>query len=222
MQITEWFSHSHDTGGLTVFAIGDIHGVREPMDALLGAMRELARDLDTAGTDLVWLGDVIDRGPDSADCLSAYLADDPAFERVVRLCGNHEQLMMLALGYSPKHRTGQFGLIRPRFTLATSGSKTAVALLPKASSLQQVCPHLKERIPVNCGRRCPSHSSSSASIFQAGSMKATDHTIVQGPCFSCMGELIRTVTTSGSLSSLGGSCLNGMQATTGPGSTPLS
>ncbi|WP_323794737.1 metallophosphoesterase [Nisaea sp.] len=106
--IGEWLEHPYSTAGRRIFAIGDVHGMRIPMEAVLDTMRELAGEGGPDGADLVWLGDVIDRGPDSAACLQAYLADDPAFARTVRLCGNHEKMMLLGLGFSPKHRPGLF------------------------------------------------------------------------------------------------------------------
>lgn len=67
-----------------VFVVGDLHGMAHAFERLL----------DAAGfdpsQDLVWsLGDLIDRGPFSARCLS--LLDEPWF-RAIR--GNHEQLML--------------------------------------------------------------------------------------------------------------------------------
>jgi|TARA_E500000318_G_scaffold85190_3_gene81083 serine/threonine protein phosphatase 1 len=101
--ISPWYSHPYSTAGRRIFVIGDVHGMLEPMESVLETFRELAGEGGPEGADLVWLGDVIDRGPESAACLQAYLADDPAFENVARLCGNHEQMMLLGLGFHP-HR----------------------------------------------------------------------------------------------------------------------
>lgn len=68
------------------FAIGDIHGDLEHLEALLGILPRLSAD-DT----LVFLGDYIDRGPDSAGVVR-YVRElrhqTPA--QVVTLRGNHE------------------------------------------------------------------------------------------------------------------------------------
>ncbi|WP_323794736.1 metallophosphoesterase [Nisaea sp.] len=106
--ISPWYEHPYSTGGRRIFVIGDVHGMLEPMEFVLKTFRELAGEGGPEGADLVWLGDVIDRGPKSAACLQAYLADDPTFENVVRLCGNHEQMMLLGLGFHPYRDRGDF------------------------------------------------------------------------------------------------------------------
>ncbi len=68
------------------FAIGDIHGDLEQLDILLHRLPELTKD-DT----LVFLGDYVDRGPDSAGVVKRVReveAKSPA--KVVCLRGNHE------------------------------------------------------------------------------------------------------------------------------------
>lgn len=68
------------------FAIGDIHGDREALEVLLERLPTL-----TASDTLVFLGDYVDRGPDSAGVVRAVRAlpsQTPA--RVVTLRGNHE------------------------------------------------------------------------------------------------------------------------------------
>lgn len=70
-----------------IHALSDIHGHANEFTRILNAI-----DLDThIGDSLVLLGDYIDRGPDSAECL--YLAkalSDRYPERVTVLLGNHE------------------------------------------------------------------------------------------------------------------------------------
>ncbi|KQO69895.1 metallophosphoesterase [Methylobacterium sp. Leaf87] len=79
--------------GLT-YAIGDIHGCADALRRLLAAI-----DRHRAGAPrrLVFLGDYIDRGPDSAGVvatLRALQAAEP--EAVTCLMGNHESLMLAA------------------------------------------------------------------------------------------------------------------------------
>jgi serine/threonine protein phosphatase 1 len=75
---------------MKTFVIGDIHGRRAQLAALLEA---LPRDSDS--DTLVFLGDLIDRGPDApgvvADVMELHQANP---ERVVTLRGNHEQMML--------------------------------------------------------------------------------------------------------------------------------
>ncbi|RZJ01667.1 MAG: serine/threonine protein phosphatase [Brevundimonas sp.] len=77
-----------------VWAVGDIHGRQDLLAPLLAAV---TADLAAATADrklLIFLGDYVDRGPDSKAVLETLCAcaDDPAVETVF-LRGNHEQKM---------------------------------------------------------------------------------------------------------------------------------
>jgi serine/threonine protein phosphatase 1 len=88
--------------GETVFAIGDVHGCRAEFVALLDAVQTLARE--SKGTRrLVYLGDMIDRGPDSLGVLRLWAesARLRGVDRIDRLIGNHEIVMLLALRGGP-------------------------------------------------------------------------------------------------------------------------
>src|SRR5215813_9666409 len=79
--------------GLTIYAVGDIHGRRD----LLDQIHELI-DIDktTTGTERkveVYLGDYIDRGPDSATVISR-LIERSRRASTIFLRGNHEQLLL--------------------------------------------------------------------------------------------------------------------------------
>jgi serine/threonine protein phosphatase 1 len=78
----------------TIYAIGDIHG---RADLLAGLLSEIKAD--AAGKErplIVFLGDYVDRGPDSKGVIDAILGGIPGFD-VVCLRGNHEDLMLGAL-----------------------------------------------------------------------------------------------------------------------------
>jgi serine/threonine protein phosphatase 1 len=81
----------------TVFAIGDVHGCHEQLARLLAEFSGLSAQRPAR---LIFLGDLICRGPSSLAALNLW--SDPAlthrFTRVHRLSGNHEQLLMLAIG----------------------------------------------------------------------------------------------------------------------------
>lgn len=76
----------------TVFALGDIHG---RLDLLEAALAIVAREKE-ADDMLVFLGDLIDRGPDSLACVRTAMSALPGMERKF-LCGNHEQMARGAL-----------------------------------------------------------------------------------------------------------------------------
>jgi len=76
---------------MATIAVGDIHGNRAALDDLLGELEaEVAPD-DT----VVFLGDYIDRGPDSKGCIDRIIQ----FRRTIRatvvtLVGNHEDWLL--------------------------------------------------------------------------------------------------------------------------------
>jgi serine/threonine protein phosphatase 1 len=76
---------------MATFAIGDVHGNLAALDDLL---RQLGGAV-SEGDVVVFLGDYIDRGPDTKGCVDAILAlqHDIAAE-VVALCGNHEDWLL--------------------------------------------------------------------------------------------------------------------------------
>lgn len=77
------------------YAIGDIHGCSDLLDALLDRIDAHANGRERR---LVFLGDYIDRGPDSAAVLrtiSRLQWSEP--DRVTCLMGNHERMLLDAL-----------------------------------------------------------------------------------------------------------------------------
>ena len=83
-----------ETGqGERVYAIGDIHGRFDLLGALLRAIQEDSNRRLPNATRLVFLGDAIDRGPDSAAVLRA-LHRASSFEGVTVLRGNHEAALL--------------------------------------------------------------------------------------------------------------------------------
>jgi hypothetical protein len=81
----------------TIFAIGDVHGCHGQLAVLLDTFKALANN---GSARLIFLGDVICRGPNSLAALSLWAAPalEQRFTRVHRLSGNHEQLLMLSIG----------------------------------------------------------------------------------------------------------------------------
>ena len=76
--------------GERVFAIGDVHGRLDLLQMLVAAIEEEQQSLPPARPTLVFLGDYVDRGPDSRAVIDRLVERPlPAFERV-HLRGNHE------------------------------------------------------------------------------------------------------------------------------------
>jgi serine/threonine protein phosphatase 1 len=78
--------------GQRVYAVGDIHGEADLLTSLLHAIREDSQRRAPAKVTLVFLGDFIDRGKDSAALLKVFsLVSD---EAVKVLKGNHEAALV--------------------------------------------------------------------------------------------------------------------------------
>src|SRR5277367_3357051 len=87
-----------------IFAIGDIHGRPDLLAALLDAASAAPRR--EPRRKIVFLGDLIDRGPDSFGAIDLSIAARAfvgADERVA-LMGNHETMMRMALDRATPHR----------------------------------------------------------------------------------------------------------------------
>lgn len=82
--------------GRRVYAIGDIHGCRAQMERLLD---RIADDLDgyAGKSRLVFLGDYVDRGPDSAGVIERLVSGDLPGDKQHFLIGNHEAAMLEAM-----------------------------------------------------------------------------------------------------------------------------
>lgn len=84
--------------GIRVYAIGDIHGRLDLLDELLTriAADDRARPRDVV-TQYVFLGDLIDRGPDSSGVVERLMAFGRDRRDVRFLMGNHELVFLRAM-----------------------------------------------------------------------------------------------------------------------------
>jgi len=79
-----------------LIAIGDVHGCAKALRGLLSAIAPKPRDT------LVFLGDLIDRGPDSRGVIELVLKLQK-LTRVVVIKGNHEEMMEAVLNRQMEH-----------------------------------------------------------------------------------------------------------------------
>lgn len=79
--------------GQRVYALGDVHGRADLLAALIHAVETDDAGRDAASTTVILLGDLVDRGPDSAGVIR--LAREWQARRGVRfLMGNHEEMFL--------------------------------------------------------------------------------------------------------------------------------
>lgn len=76
---------------MLTFAIGDVHGCLDQLTRLLDECRRFAKESPST---FIFLGDYIDRGPDSRGVINLVM-DMP--DRVIALAGNHEDLLLASL-----------------------------------------------------------------------------------------------------------------------------
>jgi serine/threonine protein phosphatase 1 len=81
--------------GQAVYAIGDVHGRLDLLEDLLARIRDdAARHSADEARSLVFLGDYVDRGPESRGVVDAVMAEPLPGFTTVRLLGNHEEAML--------------------------------------------------------------------------------------------------------------------------------
>lgn len=83
--------------GARVYAVGDIHGRLDLLDDLLARIDADDARRGPAETAVIFLGDLIDRGPDSAGVVERLRGIAGSDRRIRFLAGNHEEILLEAL-----------------------------------------------------------------------------------------------------------------------------
>ena len=127
-------------------AIGDIHGCHATLEELLNTVEIGARDT------VVFLGDYVDRGPDTPGVLARLIAFGRAHEHCVFLRGNHDAMLLHFLGVAEPGFGGEsFLLARNRgdTTLRQYGCPAALIepwlstpALPDAATRREMLSHI--------------------------------------------------------------------------------
>ena len=113
---------------MATIAIGDVHGNKAALDDLLRQLTSEVRSSDV----VVFLGDYIDRGPNTKECVDRILAlHEELPGAVVCLCGNHDDWFLRTLRDSRQHT---WLLATDAFTTIQSYSVEAAHVLREAAS----------------------------------------------------------------------------------------
>ena len=80
------------------YAIGDIHGRLDLLDEILERIEDDSGLRSPANVTIVFLGDLIDRGPQSAQVVERLRRYRPGFAKTVFLMGNHEEVLLRIVG----------------------------------------------------------------------------------------------------------------------------
>lgn len=83
--------------GYRVYAVGDVHGCLDLLDELLGSIEQDWEQRGPAKTVILFLGDLIDRGPASNQVIERLRTYAPEGARLVFLIGNHEEVLLRLL-----------------------------------------------------------------------------------------------------------------------------
>ncbi|MEM8658153.1 MAG: metallophosphoesterase family protein, partial [Pseudomonadota bacterium] len=129
-----------ETDGRRIYAIGDIHGC---LDALTEMMGRVHADLAANPHDaplVVFIGDYLDRGPDSRGVVDLLLTLEAGELPTVFLLGNHDAMLLDYLG-DPAHRaTHKYHW----FDAALGGDKTVASYgVPGADPTKPEAVHAK-------------------------------------------------------------------------------
>ena len=83
--------------GRRAYAVGDVHGRLDLLDELLRLIESDSAARPSARVTIVFLGDLIDRGPESAQVVERLRRYRPSFAKTAFLMGNHEEVLLRIL-----------------------------------------------------------------------------------------------------------------------------
>jgi len=84
--------------GYRAYAVGDIHGRLDLLEQLLGKIHDDIASRKSRKILLVFVGDLIDRGPDSAQVVERLRTYEHPGVQAIFLLGNHEEVLLRILG----------------------------------------------------------------------------------------------------------------------------
>lgn len=130
--------------GMRVYAVGDIHGRLDLFDTLLRMIEEdSASRQPVESTRLILLGDLIDRGPESAGVVERCRQLVEGSPDASYIIGNHEEILLLA-AEGKKQMAALFDRVGGRETLLSYGVAPEVY---EQASLDDVIAMIQEHVP---------------------------------------------------------------------------
>ena len=129
--------------GQRVYAIGDIHGRDDLFAQLIDMIRADHATRGPAKITLILLGDLVDRGPDSAEVIDRAISLRAEFPDTRLLIGNHEECFLAALVGDVRHL---------RYFMRIGGDATVRSYWKDDASLasasfEEVSEQLRQRVP---------------------------------------------------------------------------
>ena len=130
--------------GLRVYAIGDVHGRFDLLRTLLDAIAADDRARGPAETHVVMLGDLIDRGPQSAEIIDFFLKRMPDFARFHFILGNHEEMLLKLIDAPSAEDAAHFLRYGGRETFESYGVPQLMLDLPERYPVEALADHVPE------------------------------------------------------------------------------
>ena len=125
--------------GQRVYAIGDIHGRNDLLAQLLSQIDADDEERGSADTHIIFLGDLMDRGEDSAGVIETAMALRASGRKVRFLMGNHEEVFVRACRKNDSKTT--------RFFLRIGGEETVLSYpITRAEYITLDMEQLSERL----------------------------------------------------------------------------
>ncbi|MEZ0243931.1 MAG: metallophosphoesterase family protein, partial [Sphingomonas sp.] len=127
-----------------IYAIGDIHGCADLLDQLLGMIDEDNIARAPAKTRLIFLGDLIDRGPGSRQVVERLMDVKARHPGTHILLGNHEEVFLQAM------RTSSPGALRYALRIGADTTIQSYGVTGDEytrTSIEQLLDIAKERVP---------------------------------------------------------------------------
>jgi serine/threonine protein phosphatase 1 len=116
------------------YAVGDVHGCKEELVKMLDKIVKHGFSDEDA---LVFLGDYVDRGPDSKGCIDTILEFKKDRDNVFCLMGNHEDMMVSWAGWAPSAFGQYFFANGGSATMKSYGSTVAASKEERVSKIPE-------------------------------------------------------------------------------------
>ncbi|QGZ93371.1 metallophosphoesterase family protein [Terricaulis silvestris] len=129
------------------FAIGDVHGRADLLDQMLLRIAHDVAEANSQNAIVIFMGDYVDRGPDSAEVIAHLLSQQPPGIEWRFLKGNHEQSMLNFLDGPTMNRgwLAHGGLE----TLVSYGVSPLPSIGSSAEAIVQARDQLKQNMPAS-------------------------------------------------------------------------
>lgn len=129
--------------GQRAYVIGDVHGCLDLLEDLLSRIEEEIRGRPKPKTSIIFLGDLIDRGPKSAQVIERLRTYSPPGASAHFIMGNHEEVMLRVLA-------GEAGLVSNWLRFGGAATLRSYAIDPRelsGMSSNEIAARIRKSVP---------------------------------------------------------------------------